>query len=753
MNHVVARAVLAALSSVAVAPAFSQTPAEAPGEQETFTLDEVVVSAQKRETNLQDTPISVSVMTADALQDRQAISLASFADGSIPSLRVAPFATRSSALNIGMRGIGASGDANQPARDAGVGVYVDGVFLGRAQGLGTALYDVERIEVLKGPQGTLFGRNTEGGAISIVTKKPSGDFRLDTRLGVSNYDGRSSTVHMDLPRIGDFSFKVDGLLNRRGGTTGNPMPGEEDFNSYDKRGLRATALWQPADGFEATYAYDNSYDATTPYHAQLLQAGPYASALQLAGVSTERRSSSILGGAQRDNVGRTSGHLLVLDWQLSDDIKLKSISSYRDLKQGQFDQGFIDAISSFSPNAAFGRYSLAQVYQHQYSEELQLIGRTSQLQYVLGSFYYKESVGDDAQTPVTNLWNATGTGYTVNPRYEPLDLSQVTVDRASHAWTESVGVFGQATWTPAALDRLHLTVGGRYTKDDKKGQLTILNGAPSSLAFDDSWGRFDPMVNLAYNIGDSAMAYAKWSTGFKSGGANSRSLSYRAFGPEEVSAFELGWKSQFWGNRARLNLALFDSVIKGKQMDFYFPLAVGGPVRTVADTTNASTDGKSRGAELEFSITPVTNLVLSLNYTLTDINALQAPNPYVAGNPLASVLPLFAPKKAGSAAADYRMAFGSGVLRFHVDGNWSDGFYTSEIEQTLTDSSFVVNSRIALGDLPVNMLGGATAEFALWSRNLLDEQHLFYKSVNSSLGTYGIFNDPRTFGFEAVIRF
>jgi iron complex outermembrane recepter protein len=187
-------------------------------------------------------------------------------------------------------------------------------------------------------------------------------------------------------------------------------------------------------------------------------------------------------------------------------------------------------------------------------------------------------------------------------------------------------------------------------------------------------------------------------------------------------------------------------------MDFYFPFNAGGSTRTVADTTNASTSGDSRGAEVEFSIVPATNLTLTLNYTRAETDALQAPNPYVTGNPLATVLPLFAPKNAGSAAIDYRLPLGPRALRLHVDGNWSDGYYTSEIEQTKVDKSFIVNTRLALPELPLNELG-ATAEFAMWARNLLDEEHLFYKSQSASLGSYGIFNDPRSYGIEARIRF
>lgn len=159
---------------VAPVSAFAQT-APAPAANAAVGLDDIVVTATKRETNLQDTPISISVMNSEALQNRHVQSLMDLADGAVPSLRVATFEARQSALTIGIRGI-VPNDANQPAREQGVGVYVDGVYLARQHGLASALLDIERIEVLKGPQGTLFGRNTEGGALSLVTKKPTGVF-------------------------------------------------------------------------------------------------------------------------------------------------------------------------------------------------------------------------------------------------------------------------------------------------------------------------------------------------------------------------------------------------------------------------------------------------------------------------------------------------------------------------------------------------------------------------------------------------
>ncbi|MDI1296785.1 MAG: TonB-dependent receptor plug domain-containing protein [bacterium] len=167
-------------------------------------LDEIVVTAEKRPQSLQTTPISISVLNSEALTNRHVQSLLDLSDGAIPSLRAAPFYSRGSALIVNIRGVGVLSDGNQPARDQGVGVYIDGVYLGRAQGLGTAIYDVESIEVLKGPQGTLLGRNTEGGAVSITTRKPSGEFHMNTTAGMGNFrqlqGGGTMAAFIDLQR-------------------------------------------------------------------------------------------------------------------------------------------------------------------------------------------------------------------------------------------------------------------------------------------------------------------------------------------------------------------------------------------------------------------------------------------------------------------------------------------------------------------------------------------------------------------------
>ena len=250
----------------------AETEAEA-GESEGGQLREIVVTAQKRSENLQETPIASSVLSGDQLTNRHAQSLLDLGDGAIPSLRVAPFFSRASALVMNIRGIGIMADSNQPARDQGVGVYIDGVYLGRAQGLGSALYDIASIEVLKGPQGTLFGRNTQGGAINIVTRKPTGEFGLRALAGIGNFGSYKGEMHLDLPEFQNISLKFDGLITRRNGTVDNPLAGAEDFNLYDKRGLHAEAVWKPADDFSAEYSFDIARDGSTPLYAQAVSLG------------------------------------------------------------------------------------------------------------------------------------------------------------------------------------------------------------------------------------------------------------------------------------------------------------------------------------------------------------------------------------------------------------------------------------------------------------------------------------------------
>jgi iron complex outermembrane receptor protein len=742
-HSLLASAAALALSAVAL-------PALAADAADDATLSEVIITAEKRETNLQKTPVAASVLGAEQLADRRIQSLADLTTG-IPSLRVAPFFSRSSALTVGIRGI-VPFDANQPSRDAGVGVYIDGVYLGRSQGLGATLYDIERIEVLKGPQGALFGRNSTGGAVSIVSRKPSGELGLRQSVGVRNFGGYSAETHLDLPEWNNLAVKVDGIVSKRDGTTDNPMEGQSDFNAIDRSGIHVGVLWSPTDDFEARLDFDEAYDGTTPYYVQLLSKTPTSPALApLVQVQSDRAKVADIGVPQEDSVGRTQGWALHLSWSPLEDLEVRTISAYRRLKQSQYDNGIGAHAGVFVPNGQFARYSLASLRQDQVSHELQALGSLGDLTYVVGAYYYHEEGDDDAWTPNTLQWNATGTAATRLPSLIA-GARWPFPDRASTARATSTAIFGQATWIPSALDgRLRLTAGGRFTHDEKSGDLTRVNGAVTALSFTFEDERFDPSVSALFDLTETTSVYAKWGTAYRAGGANSRSVSYRAFGPEEVATTEAGIKSEFWDRRARLNIAAFTTLYTDIQIDFS-AVNLNNSNRGTLETVNAPGEGRIEGLEVDFTIAPVTGLTLAANYAFTTSNLPVAANPF-AGGRLQPVYIVYTPKNALSASIDYVRPIGDMTLRAHLDANFADGYRGSSGEATFSDSSKVWNGRLALTDIRIT--DSVRMEASLWSRNLFDDAYVFYRSAGAAAaqGVFGMFNEPQTYGLDLTFRY
>ncbi|MFY7761405.1 TonB-dependent receptor [Aquidulcibacter sp.] len=783
-----------ALLSVCLAPlliagqAFAQVnaTASATDDADAPQLETVVVTAQKRSENLQDTPISVSVLGAKALESRRVVSLLDLGDGAIPSLKVTPFFSRPGALVINIRGVGVMSDSNQPARDQGVGVYVDSVYMGRPQGLNSALYEVESIEVLKGPQGTLFGRNTEGGAVSIITKKPSGIGRATATVGVGNFGQYKTELHMDLPKTGDFSVKIDAIAAARDGLIENPLVTASDFGELEKRGARVAILWEPTANFSADYAYDNSYDASTTLYQQLIAGGSarLAASVQL---QKTRAKTAIAGVPQQPSVGKTWGHRLGLDWQISDKLRLKSITAYRDLYQDQFDNGSAPSTMSLTQASGvftgqpFSRISTAVFNQDQFSQELQLIGETDRLKYVAGATYFVENVDDNAQAFFTNQFtDATGLANIVLP----LDYSKIVLDRASRVKSTSSGVFVQGTYTPAILDdKLHLTVGGRWSHDKKVGELFIVNGAPPSVngvvgprKLNASWDRIDPMINVSYDLSDDAMLYAKYSTGFRSGGANSRSLDYSPFKPEEVTMYEVGAKIEFLDRRARLNLAAYSGTYADMQIDFSARYRQLDPVtgallvttRTTQEATNAPGKGDLKGFEADFLIRATENLTVSASYAYNRVEIPDTLNPFPQADGRLITVPIpihqtHTPENSGSISIDYQRPWLGATFIAHFDVNSNDGMYLSLVDvaydpvtRAVTvpapkgEGGTIANGRLALADIKLS--NSASLTVSLWSRNLFNEEHLYNKSLNLSNGTTGFFNEPRTYGVDFKIK-
>jgi iron complex outermembrane receptor protein len=803
MRYLMSTVAWTCLATVVAGPAFA---ADAAANSDA-TLEEVVVTATKTETNLQKTPIAISVMTATAMADRHAESLISLQDGSIPSLRIATFEARQSALTVGIRGI-VPFDANQTARDQGVGVYIDGVYLGRQQGLNTALFDVERIEVLRGPQGTLFGRNTEGGAVSIVTKAPTGVFGGRIVAGFGNFGSYNGELHQDFQETSNISVKVDALIQHQDPTVKNPLDGQAGWNQYDRKGGRLTALYKPTDSFSAELSADYAKDENTPFFSQLVNYNPYGKRVRtlaelqagpagappgtinplasLVQVHADRQSVSDIGTIQQPSVDETGGLAAVLKYRVSPDLELRSITAARAVGTNQWDNSGIESRNVFAPNANFGRYSLSDLYQRQLSQEFQAVGSFGDaLTYVAGLYYFKEHAKESAATPFSNKWNADGTAYTIRSSVGTSAASGSTagweygtrfISRASQADTESYAVYGQGTYTPASIQALHLTVGGRFTEDKRNGTLYIVNGKPTNFTFASNKSRFDPLVNLSYDAADGINLYAKYSTGYRAGGANDRSATFQAFDPEEVKAYEVGAKMDLLDKRLRVNLAAYAMDRDKTQIDFdNVDTTPGSPTQGAhtEETRNAPGTSKIRGFEAEVTAQVTEAMTVGFAYAYTDVKIPAAPFPFPgnAAVPLGTPFPVnvvYTPPNAASAYVDYKMPLGQMTLRGHLDANYADAQYAFQTEfadvsptgtlvqnvAVKTDASFIVNASVTLADISMGS-GGATAALSLWSRNLLDESHIYRISAanRGTIGDYANFNPPRTYGLELRMKF
>ncbi len=838
-----ARAVLlagSALSGVIATSAFAQAPApadavaaESPAADSGLT--EIVVTATKRETNLQETPISMAVLGDATLKDRHVQSLYDLADGAVPSLRIATFEARQSALTIGIRGI-VPLDANQPAREQGVGIYVDGIYLGRQHGLNAALFDVERVEVLKGPQGTLFGRNTEGGALSIVSRAPTGKLGGRIEAGTGNYGARTADAHIDLPEVAGFSVKLDGVIQHQDATTRNPLAGQAGWNYYNRKGLRAAVRWQPTSTITNDFAYDVAKDENTPFYSQLLNYNPNGCAngtqasqpaCTLPGTAyttinggpvkpllpglvvngDTRMGVADIGVPQQVSVDKTHGFTNALKWQLSDAIELRSFTAWRGVDATQWDNSGgahrppvvnLTAACTQAAPCAFSRYSLADLRQRQFSQELQAVGTIGSVDYVAGLFYFNEHVSDDAATPssmgavaIRNAAGAiTGANYVTipfctasTPNFVGSAVNGCSIDRASEVWSKSYAAYGQATWN--ATDALHITVGGRYTRDEKKGVLHYSRNVnydvtppAASVGYaplDATWNRFNPMATVAYDVSQDLHVYAKYATGYRAGGASSRTSNYQAFDPEDVKSYEVGLKSDFWDKRARFNLAGYIMDRKNSQVDISSIQFVGTSSFNNLVTINAPGITKIRGIEADFTIEPIDGLTLNASYayTYTKIPPVLITATDSAGRSTSvnqNFYIVFTPRNAASGSIDYAVPVGGGdtALKFHFDGNYSQATQAFDQFATKNDASLIFNGRISLANIGTG--SGRNLTLSLWGRNLFNEQYVFRRDPSNSLpgaptgnvttgsianvlGDYGNFNAPRTYGIDASIKF
>ncbi|HWV13370.1 MAG TPA: TonB-dependent receptor, partial [Sphingobium sp.] len=325
---------------------------------------------------------------------------------------------------------------------------------------------------------------------------------------------------------------------------------------------------------------------------------------------------------------------------------------------------------------------------------------------------------------------------------------------------------------------LHITVGGRYTHDKKRGVLHYsrnvnydTNPPAASVGYqplDASWNRFNPMATIAYDVSDDLHVYAKYATGYRAGGASSRTSNYQAFDPEDVKSYEVGLKSDFWNGRARFNLAGYIMDRKDSQVDISSIQFVGTSSFNNLVTINAPGTTKIRGIEADLTLNPVEGLTLNASYAYT---YTKIPPVFInATGVYQNFYIVFTPRNAASGSIDYSLPIGSEEtkLKFHFDGNYSQATQAFDQFATKNDSSLIFNGRISLADIGTGVGRGLT--LSLWGRNLFNKQYVFRRDPSNSLpaapttstvngsianvlGDYGNFNAPRTYGIEASVKF
>jgi iron complex outermembrane recepter protein len=705
-------------------------------------IEEVTVTAQKWEQSLQDTPISIVAFGHDQLEQLSIGSLDALETGLIPSLRMQPTGLSTSTKLTTIRGNGPSA-TNEVGREGSVAIYKDGVFISRAQGLSMNLIDLERVEVLRGPQGTLFGRNATAGAISLISKKPSGKLGIEQTLGTGTFDSKQAVTRIDFPTLHGVKVKLDYAYAERDGWVKNS--GSADYNAYEKEGVRLSINYQPVEHLEIDVWHEQSNVDSTQLYFQLYD-NLFTGNLGAEPDRENRTRYPISPLDPTDTNIVTSA--LKMSWTISEQLVAKSITANSALDENM-NNNFGGALGSN------GLIVHDDIDQDQFTQEFQIISQTDSLQWASGVYYLKEKIKDDTQfyftrdsygcitgTPNTPIAKTTVTTICAqsDPTNTALGLNFPIPLQENRLEATSKAVYSQATWAPEFLStRLSLSAGLRYTKDEKSGYRDQFAFSPFNIATE----YLDKLFIADYEWSDTLSTYLKWSTGYKAGGIGLYSNRFLPYDDEQNSTWELGLKSEFSDGRIRFNGALFSSRFDDMQIDFADPVQNVGN----SETFNAAKTVKVSGAEFDITAIPIERLVLTLSYTYLDGDMPVQPNP-IAGGALQSFEMSQTPQHAGAFTVDYQFKpWSFGKLAAHLDITATDKYAYVAYEPNRMDAYKTINARLALSDIGI---GSVASNFtvSIWGKNLTDEEY-----VVLAFPTVQAFGTPRTAGVDISYSF
>lgn len=785
MNHDNRAALL--LATAAIAVGMGSTPVVAQVAPQSDGLADIIVTAQKREQSLQDVPVAVTALSGETLTANRITSVTDLT-GLAPGVTVRSSAGGSSIPSFTIRGSVSYGVV--PGSDRQVSTYLDGVYLSAPRGATFDLPDVQRIEVLRGPQGTLFGRNATAGAVSVSTRDPEGKVGVTGRFTVGNRDQYRFHLGVDTPQIGPLSAYFSVLHDYRRGDirnagagqiwdrTSSPDPlarsvqrsprwlGTKNVNAYF-----AAVKFETGD-FVTTYKFDSTKSAGTPEGVALNGISDGNDALSRflrTLVATQPTPVNIAADGKRPDVvnngfairvnQKNFGHNLTSTMRVSDSITLKNVFGYRQSRI--FSASPIDGMSSLtltaaaapllglpaslvgSPFVGFGTAAL--VRNKQWSEEFQLNYNSDFLTLTAGALWFK-SIDRSGTNHVP-----TTVGFTPYPG-GVIGVTNFT-DTLNRAQSTAAYLQAEVHVTP----QIDIVGGARVTHDKKSGRF-IIKTATDFVTPSFTYKKTRPswLIGVNYKPVDDILLYGKYSTAFVSGG----SIAGYGFAPETAASWEAGIKTELLDRRLRANLALFAVTYKNLQTsqsatlvpdvpDYVgtFILSQGGPV-------------KARGFEAEVTAAPVRGVTIggSLSYTKTKATDV---NPLILAASGGSYSMSFRPKWTSGAWAQLRTQplIGDAYLSLRGDANWqSSMLIDSNPTRTLTwapnfpkvDPYWLVNARLALTDIKV---GGLESEVALWGKNLTDTRSAIYGlNLNNALAASS-FLTARTYGVDLMVRF
>jgi iron complex outermembrane receptor protein len=709
-------------------------------------LEEIVVTAEKREEKLQETPIAITAFTAAKL-DQLGIENVADMRNQVPNLSMISGQGGGSTQNqISIRGVGQSDFVI--TSDQSVGLYLDGVYIARSLGAALDLLDIQRIEVLKGPQGTLFGRNTTAGAVQVISQMPTGQYSGDGEVTAGSYSRIDFKGDLNVPIIEDkllsrISFAT---LNQGGygerltqGTNGDDphvLAGRAAFLAYLTDSIDVNLIIdgsrRQADGGLETLVAINPNDPTLAYYNSFLTAErlPPADARYIS----SNPLNTYAGERNKDN-NEIFGVASTITWH-GEDVTVKSISAYRRL----------GAESAYSFSAT--PYPLAEQEinqrQHQISQEGQISGKSfaDRLEWIFGVFYFNESASDLENVPFYQPVVATGGGNFVRV---PGGYSFVTFNDQD---TYSYAAFGQGALH--ITDALSAIIGLRYTYEDKT-LYSYLTGAfvrpPGTVSKD--FSDRSPKFGLEYQIDDDVMAYASISRGFRSGGFNGRDTSPlppSSYAPESIWAYETGLKSEWLDHRLRLDGAAFYYDYSNFQ-----GLTLGSFTGITVITGNIA-QVELYGGELEATAKPLDNLEIAAGggYTHQKIGSV-APGAMITIRPDTKLVN--APDWTATVSADYTVAVEDwGRFHAHIDYSWKSSveFFLPNYPSEVQNANGVLGARITF-EPP-----DKTWEAQVFSTNLSDTRYRLFAENGTALGvpaTTAIYAPPREWGVRFRYHF